>query len=240
MAPLDVVVQRILLGLEFCISAAAAGHFGYAHFTSLASNVWDAEECTLDSQGGQCSSDAPPETEHMLAERVLDSGLAIAVLSLVVVVARVAMMRMKYSPRYTNMFYDMLLCFLWIVTTTKQAMAVAATSNSGRIGILLWPLYNKKCDAVTGGSRDFCQTAQAALVISILASLLYCGKLLVAMFELAALAFGLRPKTDNMTVTGVGRYRDTEEPRGMEAVDTADKVYAEAMSPVLAFFPEDI
>lgn len=155
--------------------------------------------------------------------RLTDSNLALAILSLVVFVARVLMLRLGYLPKSVNILYDIILATLWVFSTVGQ--------NSGDFSdpqhISEHPWYlTRGCSATRGPTKTYCQAARASFVVSVLAIVVYGTKVFV---EALAEAYNRGKAQDQEWNKVEEEYSDSE-------VDEEDW-QSQALSPVLAFYP---
>lgn len=163
------------------------------------------------------------------APRTAESSFALAILTLVVVLARATMLHLRYLPRYATALYDLLLSTLWLLNLAQRVSSSSATL----------PAAAGTCRGPGGDSTDGCRTAAAATrsVICALAVTLYGGRLVWDVVVLWSGARGSRGVgvASSASLDG-GGYRDVEAPD----LSAADEVYRAALSPVLAFFPDDM
>lgn len=168
-----------------------------------------------------------------------DSNLAIAILSFVIFLARGIIAHLDYLPGYATVLYDMLLAFLWIVSLAGQASG--DFSDPDHPSAHPWYL-TRGCADGWAGTRGFCHVAQASFAISMLAAMLYCGRLL----REAMLVAYHRGRTHERNWTAVDvedveeaneeKYSDVEQETGMRLAVREER-YDTGLSPVLAFFP---
>lgn len=166
--------------------------------------------------------------------RLTDSNLAIATLSLIIFPVRIITSRFHYLPRSVETFYDLLLSILWINSLIGQ--------NSGdftdleHISHSPWYL-SRGCGASWHRNRTYCRVAQASFAISILAALSYVARLCI---DVCMIFREWKTADNNADDENFYFYRgdDCEDGLLHPGLDRKTDPYKEALSPVLAFFPE--
>ncbi|KAH7131433.1 hypothetical protein B0J13DRAFT_104470 [Dactylonectria estremocensis] len=234
-----------LLALELAASVTAVVLFGLAYPDRFRSKLW--------SNGGvegwnsnpnlriyfYANHVEPPEIPLIWSQRLTDSNLAIAILSFVIFFARTVMAHLDYLPRYATVLYDTLLAILWIVSVSGQASG--DFSDPDHPSAHAWYL-TRGCAESWTGTRSYCHVAQASFAISILAALLYCGRLLR---EAMLVAYHRGRKHERKwTVVDAVDMEDLEEEKYSDVelesegrLTVREPRYDPGLSPVLAFFP---
>ncbi len=154
----------------------------------------------------------------------MSSGLALAILSGVVLLARVALLPLRHFPRSVGVLYDVLLAVLWSLGLAQLVSARATARNlshgDGGGGIV----GNTDGVVVTCWRLRGVAVASAAVVF-------YSGRLL---WELCVLFTGNKSTS--------AEYRPIQQRDEWEADREKGGVVVhapQAYSPVLAFFPDD-
>ena len=147
------------------------------------------------------------------------------------------MSRASYLPRYASVMYDMLLASLWSISLVGQYSG--DFSDPDHASEHPWYL-TQGCTASWNRNRGYCHVAQASFMVSMLAAVLYGGR---ALFQLLELAYNRGKKHAKDWAYGQvdeeEKYTDSDrEAEGWLAVRGSH--IDEALSPVLAFFPSDI
>ncbi|KAF4976659.1 hypothetical protein FZEAL_6708 [Fusarium zealandicum] len=181
-----------------------------------------------------------PEVPLIWTQRFTDSNLAIAILGLVIFVARGIMDHLDYLPRYVNMLYDVLLLSLWTVSLTSQTSG--DLSDPKHPSSHPWYL-NQGCSAAWDKNKGYCRVAQASLLVSVLATVLYSGRL-IREGLLLAYQRGTRHArewaVDDVELGGESieecKYSDDDR-EITEPLTVREDWHDQALSPVLAFFP---
>ncbi|KAH7310445.1 hypothetical protein B0I35DRAFT_74336 [Stachybotrys elegans] len=130
------------------------------------------------------------------------------------------------------MLYDSLLCFLWSWSTFMNL--IAGPWNKQEHGTSLLDFWWIE----TADGSMSCSTARGMLGVACLATVLYGTKCICSLLEVAQNSRSkLWAKDDPEAMAQRG-----QSATGVQLVDDrsdyVDKVYKEALSPVLAFFPE--
>ncbi|KAK7414800.1 hypothetical protein QQX98_006402 [Neonectria punicea] len=235
-----------LLGLELAITATAVVLFGLAYPDRFRSRLW--------GNGGvegwnsnpneriyfYANHREPPEIPLIWSQRLTDSNLAIAILSFVIFLARAIMTHLDYLPCYVDVLYDMLLASLWVVSLAGQTSG--DFTDPDHTSTHPWYL-TRGCAASWEGIRVYCHVAQASCAVSVLAAVLYIGRLLrEAMLE--AYHRGRKHERkwtavdtmDEIEDLEEEKYSDTQEEMNMN-LRIREEWYDSGLSPVLAFFP---
>ncbi|KAI9158867.1 hypothetical protein HJFPF1_06867 [Paramyrothecium foliicola] len=229
-------LQRGLLGVELAICLVCVSLSAVAYATQL--KAVPAEHSS--SNGGSLGSDLHEPAYISLKElalmlpvsprrykegtwRVLtvhsllssaESTVAIAVLSLVICLVRIVTGHLRYLPRYVNIGYDLLLCPLWILSAAIQPRSD-------------W------IDAEPQGnhSRHICNMTRSSFLMSVVAVMLYGVRLsLEGLYTFQSMGKTSRREIHYDSITA-------QEIRISMAVEL-EKAHGQALSPVLAFFPE--
>ncbi|KAM3509629.1 hypothetical protein MY11210_006229 [Beauveria gryllotalpidicola] len=207
------LTRHVLLGLEVCVVVLAMLHSAHAMLTA---SRLQTLQCAV---SGDCAE--PPDEE---ATSLVTSGLALAILSSVVLLARLALLQLRYFPRFVGLLYDTLMACLWALALAQQLVQPRATARNLSAGGLVV--------GDTDGVVLTCWRVRGAAVAAT-ATAFYAGRLL---FELILIWNGRAPSNEYRLI-----QQDDEDGRAMEKDDIeAAALYAtHAYSPVLAFFPDD-
>jgi hypothetical protein len=140
--------------------------------------------------------------------------------------------------RAISIIYDGLLGFLWFRLLLSQASG--DFSDPRHPSPRPWYL-TRTCPTDTASA---CYIAQASLVISGLAALFYGGRFVSACIEEAVVWIKLK-KSGSQCLSMKSSSGDEEDGLCPECAAATEKeryrhVYGEALSPVLAFFPDDM
>lgn len=135
-------------------------------------------------------------------------------------------------------FYNLLSLSLWAIGIAQQISG--DFSDPEHISHRPWYL-SRDCSCSWEETRSFCRIAQASFAMSILALTLCCGRLIVqaGLTLYAYMKEQKLPKDEASWEHELdGRFCDTEHLLPPERLDPAP-YYNDALSPVLAFFPEE-
>ncbi|KAM0744713.1 hypothetical protein ACQRIT_000097 [Beauveria bassiana] len=207
------LTRRVLLGLEVCVVILATLHSAHAMLTASRLRTL---QCAV---SGDCE-EQPDED----ATSLVTSGLALAILSSVVLLARLALLQLRYFPRFVGLLYDTLMACLWALGLAQQLVRPLATARNLSAGGLVV--------GDTDGVVLTCWRVRGAAVAAT-ATAFYAGRLL---FEFIFIWNGRAPPNDYRLI-----QQDDNEWWAMEKedVETAALYPPQAYSPVLAFFPDD-
>ncbi|KAF4469555.1 hypothetical protein FALBO_3547 [Fusarium albosuccineum] len=247
MARTTTKIPFALILVEMAISVTAVVLFGLAYPDRFRSRLWEngGEEGWNSNPNHRiyfyANHREPPEIPLLWTQRLTDSNLAIAILGLVIFVARASMAHLNYLPRYVNALYDVLLLCLWAVSLSGQASG--DLSDPEHPSPRPWYL-TRGCSAAWDRNRGYCRIAQATFAVSIMATILYGGRLIR---EALVLAYQRGRKHErqwsaqdvDVDVESIGdKYSDNDgDTVGRLAVKGPDYWQDQALSPVLAFFP---
>ncbi|QPC71459.1 hypothetical protein HYE68_002211 [Fusarium pseudograminearum] len=179
----------------------------------------------------------PPEVPFIWSQSLAASNLAIAMLGLVVFVARTIMSRLRCLPHHINIIYDMILFSLWAIGLAGQTSS--DLSDPKHPSPHPWYL-TRGCSVSWDRTRGYCHTAQAGFAISIMAGILY-GTRLIREIVLVAYARGQRHQSKGLVLntddieSSESFYSDGE----WESLEQKTSRNSLVLSPVLAFFPSD-
>ncbi|RGP77085.1 hypothetical protein FLONG3_4824 [Fusarium longipes] len=231
-----------LILLEMFISITATIIFCVEHPADFRSRLWEnGGELGYNSNPNQriyfyANHLEPPEVPFIWSERLATSNLAIAVLGLVIFIARTAMSRLRYLSHYMNIVYDITLVSLWAMSLVGQTSG--DFSDPKHPSPHPWYL-TKGCSVSWDRTRGYCHIAQAGLAISVMAEALYSARILR---EIALVAYirgqQYRSKEFALNVENTDpmeNYTDGECGR-LEQKGSDNSL---VLSPVLAFFPSD-
>ncbi|KAF5024711.1 hypothetical protein F66182_3225 [Fusarium sp. NRRL 66182] len=233
----------VLILLELAISATAVVLFSLAYPKSFRSRLWEnGGEEGWNSNPNQriyfyANHREPPEVPLLWSSRLYTSNLAIAILGFVVFVARYAMSHLRYLPPYVSIIYDILLLGLWAISLAGQISG--DLSDPEHPSSHPWYL-TRGCSAAWDNTRGYCHVAQAGFVISALAAMLYGARLII---EILLMAFEKGHQREQKwfveeaeDVESMGDKYSDDERESAERI-AVNEMYAQALSPVLAFFP---
>lgn len=221
------VAARIFLGIELCVVVLAASHSLHATLTTArlqSLSCDDGTPCPQPLTEAKRYTSSPSPHHHQsdvsytpLSYSLVTSGLALAVLSAVVFLARLAVLPLRHFPRTVGLVYDMLLSVLWILglahlllarDTARQLSNGSAVAADGAVSTC-WALRGV---AMAGAAAAF-----------------YSVRLLYGV----AVVFGHVASREY-------RPMDMEDAEGRMGEKSRVVVRApQAYSPVLAFFPDD-
>lgn len=164
--------------------------------------------------------------------RLVDATLAVAILSAILMLARFIMGFFGQFSQIFSLLYDGLLAFFWFHSLSSQASPDFLDMQHP--SPLPWYL-TRQCpeDIATP-----CRVTQASFVISALATLFYTARLIGTIVEVAR----VWRKTHRDDYQLITVQLDEEGGMGREEAAAREReryLYREALSPVLAFFPED-
>jgi hypothetical protein len=226
--------QAVLLGTELALCLTAVALFGFAYPDRLRTRLWENGGVEgWNSNPRQriyfyANHQEPPEIPMIWSERSTESLLAVAVLSLVVCLARAVTFKFRYIPRFANIGYDLLLCSFWILCAAVQN----SSDRSDPEHPSKHPWYlTRGCAVAWDANQAICRTAQASFAVSILAAVFYGGRLLAE--AVSVMQDAGRPAEERM----FGHKMDPEELAVLRMVEY-NRVQEQALSPLLAFFPD--
>ncbi|KAH8179910.1 hypothetical protein LIA77_01429 [Sarocladium implicatum] len=180
----------------------------------------------------------PPEIPLIWTQRLTDSNLGIAILSVTVHAARAVLSSLNFLPLWIEMVWGICLVGLWSLSVVGQASG--DYSDVDHISDHPWYLTHT-CGDSWVSTRGYCQMAQASFVISVMAAIFYICRTIL---DVWAGMKSRRARDDYREVGGWSdddfeeKYSDTETLLGSEC-DLGAAPVKEALSPVLAFFPDD-
>jgi hypothetical protein len=174
---------------------------------------------------------------YVLDGRLTDSNLAIAVLSLVVSLVRAITRRYDYLPRLAGILYDVILLLLWTYSIVAQVSG--DLSDPEHPSPRPWYM-TRGCQAGWETNRGICRATQASFAFSVMAVAVYCSRLVIQAAELIQERVGRRHYRgwQSLESGDGGGYNDDDHEIYKEKEDTAQRAIEDALSPVLAFFPE--
>lgn len=176
--------------------------------------------------------------------RLTDSNLAAALLSLVLVLARMAMRAAgQLRPSFAAM-YDAVLGLVWAYCVASQMSS--DMSDPEHPSLHPWYL-TRGCSSAGGSSvvHGACRVSQAGFIASLFAVALYGSRLAITVSRgVSSLARAWQRRHDYQLITfkvehAGGEEEDDEDEEARTARERERYLYKEALSPVLAFFPED-
>ncbi|KAJ3485027.1 hypothetical protein NLG97_g6905 [Lecanicillium saksenae] len=150
--------RRVLLAVEACVVVLAMLHSGHA--TVTAGRL----------QSLQCAVDGCEQQGDTMS--LISSGLALAILSLVVFLARLALLQLPRFPRSIGLLYDMLMATLWILGLAHLVLARETARNLSNGSVVDTDGVVVTCWRLRGVAM-----ASAAVVF-------YSGRLLLELFYL--------------------------------------------------------
>ncbi|EFQ36030.1 hypothetical protein CGRA01v4_05999 [Colletotrichum graminicola] len=235
------IADKLLLTGDLCISAMAVGLFWSASSGNFREKLWE--------HGGikgwnsnpnlriyfYANYEEPPEIPLIWSQSLTDAMLAVALLSLVLLAARVTLAYFGHMSRTVSLIYDALLVFFWLHSIESQASG--DFSDPEHPSPRPWYLtHHCRGQVVTA-----CRVAQANFAISILAALFY-GVRLLATAAGAVEAYreyrkgGYRLDPVDLDLTN---GEDWASQGACSEREGKRQMYRDYLSPVLAFFPED-
>ncbi|KAG8673224.1 hypothetical protein FPOAC2_06661 [Fusarium poae] len=232
-----------LILAEMVVSITTVILFGLEYPADFRSRLWEnGGELGYNSNPNQriyfyANHLEPPEVPFIWSQSLAASNLAIAMLGLVVFVARTIMSRVRYLPHHINIIYDMILLSLWATSLAGQTSG--DFSDPKHPSPHPWYL-TRGCSVSWDRTRGYCQTAQAGFAISAMAGILY-GARLIREIVLVAYARGQQHRSKEFILNPY----DVESTESLytdgEWVSSEQKASRNSLvlSPVLAFFPSD-
>lgn len=142
-------------------------------------------------------------------------GLAIAALSLLVVCLRVILSRLGYLSQTVTAMYDVLLCFLWSLSVISQ-----------------YRLVTEQYRGIGCGDDASCTAIGACFFISTIAAVTYAARLVCHVTN------WMQERNKEKRLKSQQSWLSFEEEEGEPDAEQSKQVFKEALSPVLAFFPE--
>ena len=176
----------------------------------------------------------------LLPCRLTEATLAVALLSLSLFVTRIVLgisRQMSQNTSAISILYDSLLTFFWFRVLLSQASG--DLTDPRHPSPLPWYLM-RKCPTDTAAA---CGVAQASFAVSVLAALFYGGRCVAPLIEVAVV--WVKAQEDGYHRVAMDpAFVDVENDPFSESAVAREKeryryLYKEALSPVLAFFPED-
>ncbi|KAM0433292.1 hypothetical protein ACHAPT_004168 [Fusarium lateritium] len=236
-------IPLALILIEMTISLMAVILFGLAYPDRFRSRLWEngGEEGWNSNPNKRiyfyANHQEPPVVPLLWKQRLTDSNFAIAILGLVIFVARAIMSHLDYLPRYVSALYDALLLCLWTVSLDSQASG--DLSDPEHPSPRPWYL-TRGCSAAWDRNQGYCRIAQASFAVSILAAVLY-GVRLLREALLLAYQSGRRHERE-WSIQDVDeemgdKYTDNERETAVGLTVQQESWQGQALSPVLAFFP---
>ncbi|PTD06581.1 hypothetical protein FCULG_00006630 [Fusarium culmorum] len=234
MAPSTQTPFALILA-EMVVAITAVILFCLEYPVDFRSRLWE--------NGGELGYNSNPNkriyyyANHLEPQSLAASNLAIAMLGLVVFVARTIMSRLRCLPHHINIIYDMILFSLWAIGLAGQTSS--DFSDPKHPSPHPWYL-TRGCSVSWDRTRGYCHTAQAGFAISIMAGILY-GTRLIREIILVAYARGQRHQTKGLVLntddveSAESLYSDGE----WESSEQKASRNSLVLSPVLAFFPSD-
>ncbi|EQB47772.1 hypothetical protein CGLO_13062 [Colletotrichum gloeosporioides Cg-14] len=166
------------------------------------------------------------------ASGLVDATLSVTILSVILMIARFIMGFFGQFSQIFSLLYDGLLAFFWFHSLSSQASP--DFSDMQHPSPLPWYL-TRQCpeDMATP-----CRVTQASFVISALATLFYTARFIGTIVEVARALRKIHRDDYQLIMMQI----DEEGGIGREEAAAREReryLYREALSPVLAFFPED-
>ncbi|KAJ4315504.1 hypothetical protein N0V84_008330 [Fusarium piperis] len=232
-----------LLLVELALALMAILLFGVAYPDRFRWGLWEngGEEGWNSNPNDRIYSYAnyreAPEVPLIWQRRLAQSNFAVAILSLVICVARVPLSYLGSISRYISAFYDALLLCFWAMSLTNQASG--DFSDPEHPSPRPWYLTHE-CSAAWQRNQGYCRIAQASFAVSVLAAVLY-GVRLLREALLVAYDMG-RKHEQRLSVRDVDeemgeKYTDNEHETAVCLTVQRGSWQDQALSPVLAFFP---
>lgn len=169
--------------------------------------------------------------------RLTDSNLAIAILSAAVHASRAVLRRLGFLPLWTGLMWDICLVGFWSLSIIGQASG--DYSDPDHISHHPWYL-TRSCTESWASTTGYCQVAQASFAMTILAAMFYLCRASLDIWD----AITDRRNRDIDRESARWQCSNAQEkPFDVESVielEYEDKLgmNTEALSPVLAFYPE--
>ncbi|KAG7144225.1 hypothetical protein HYQ46_007030 [Verticillium longisporum] len=121
------VGDRLLLVIDFCISVTAVGLFSSAYLGHHRDRLWEFGGVEGWNSNPKervyfyANYKEPPVIPLIWTQRLTDASLAVALLSIFIMVARMVMTSCGQMSRTFSMLYDAFLAFVWIYSVSSQA-----------------------------------------------------------------------------------------------------------------------
>ncbi|KAK0385534.1 hypothetical protein NLU13_6714 [Sarocladium strictum] len=245
--------DKVLLGLEFCVCLTLLVLFSTAYPDRYRTKLWENGGVKGWNSNPNlriyffANHKEPPEIPLIWTHRLTDSNLAIAILSFVVHSARLVLLPLNFLPLWIESGYDLLLAGLWTISAAGQASG--DLSDPDHTSHHPWYL-TRSCGEGWASTKGFCQVAQASFCLSLIAVLLYLCRTLSHLLDLMAVGSWRREQEESRFKDVHGDDWEEHDAYYDRVSDIGDdillgskgrevpQVFAEALSPVLAFFPE--
>ncbi|RMJ12296.1 hypothetical protein CDV36_008054 [Fusarium kuroshium] len=238
------VPLRLLLA-EMFIALTAVILFGLAYPDRFRSRLWEnGGEEGWNSNPNQriyfyANHQEPPKVPYIWKQRLTESNLAIAILTLFIFFARAVLSHADFLYRYISVIYDVVLLCFWTMSLANQSSG--DLSDPKHPSPLPWYL-TRSCSVAWDKNRGYCRIAQASFAVSILAAVVYGARL---MREALLVAYEIGWKHGQiLSVQDVDeemgdKYMDDEHEIAVGLLVPRSSWQDQALSPVLAFFPSE-
>ncbi|KAG8157890.1 hypothetical protein KVR01_012162 [Diaporthe batatas] len=237
-------IDSVSHGLDFSISMTAFGISLTAFVANHRQKLWykGGIEGWNSSPSERIHCDLPGNCHELpeplvWSQQLTQATLAIALLSLILFITRIVLRISGQLSRTVSIIYDSILSFFWVRVLLSQASGDLSDPRHPST----WPWYlTRTCPTDTAAA---CITTQAGFAISVLATVFYGGRLMASAVGIAGLSF--KPKEDGYrSVALIPNLFDQENGLCPDCAAALEKEryryhYGEALSPVLAFFPND-
>ncbi|RSL68395.1 hypothetical protein CEP54_002822 [Fusarium duplospermum] len=242
-------VPLSLLLVEMFIALTVVILFGLAYPDRFRSRLWEngGEEGWNSNPNKRiyfyANHQEPPEVPYIWQKRLTESNLGIAILTLVIFLARATLYYTDYLSRYISVIYDVVLLWLWSVSIANQSSG--DLSDPKHPSPLPWYL-TRSCSRAWEKNRGYCRIAQASFAVSILAAALYGARLLREALLVAyergwkhGQVWSGQDADEEMGQEIGDKYMDDEHEAAEALMVPRESWQDQALSPVLAFFPSD-
>ncbi|KZL82756.1 hypothetical protein CI238_10094 [Colletotrichum incanum] len=177
------IAGKLLFIGEFCLSLTAVGLFWSTSSGHFREKLWEYGGVKGWNSNpnhrvySYANYEEPPEIPLIWSPSLTDATLAVALLSIIFLVARITVEYFGQMSRTFSLIYGTFLIFFWFHSIESQASGdFSDPKHSSR-----HPWYlTRHCQ------RDIataCRVAQASFIISVLASLLYSERLIATALE---------------------------------------------------------
>ncbi|KAF6803178.1 hypothetical protein CSOJ01_11093 [Colletotrichum sojae] len=241
------IINRLALAGDFLVSAVASfvfyaessGHYRLKLWEKGGAEGWNSSP----NERVHCypTCDERSEIPLVWSQGLTDGTLAVALLSLILMVARVIMGHFGQMNRIFSILYDGLLTILWLHSLSLQSSG--DLSDSQHPSTSPWFLM-RQCQRDVATT---CHTAQAGFAVSVIAAIFYSGRSIATTVEAASQWRSTRKgeyRAVPVRLDFVGEEGDIGEEDDIRDEEARKRerdkyLYQEALSPVLAFFPAD-
>ncbi|KAL2291726.1 hypothetical protein FJTKL_11930 [Diaporthe vaccinii] len=231
-------IDALSHAFDFCISITAFGLFLTAFVGDFRQKLWyrGGTEGWNSNPNERIHCDLPGHCHELpeplvWSQQLTEAMLAVALLSLTLLVTRIVLGISRQTSRTISIIYDSLLAFFWFRLLLSQASG--DFSDPRHPSPRPWYLV-RKCPTDTAAA---CYVAQASFAISVLAALFYGGRFLAAAIEMVVV--WARAQEDGYQLVAMNSDLVDEDAAAREK-ERYWHLYEDALSPVLAFFPQNV